>query len=148
MPRLCSDPVLTMCAGVPWAARRWPKTAQPFTTPMTFTSSTLVTHIHEPGPGRHHAGVVHHDVDVAELRPRALGEVLHRSTIGDVAADGPGPDRTGPDFTRRTMCSSEVDVGDDDVDAACGKRSRDTETDSTGAAGHDGDLACEVLHDE
>src|SRR5512139_3997265 len=39
-PRLCSDPVLTIHAGVPWSRNRRPKDLQPYHTPKTLTANS------------------------------------------------------------------------------------------------------------
>ena len=106
--------------------------------------------LEEPGArveeraGHRAAGVVHDDVDAAELRDRARDDLLEHVVVVDVGRDderlAAGGAHVGGDLVELLLRAR----GQDDVGARVGERAGDRRADAAPGAGDDRDLAVEA----
>ncbi len=107
-------------------------------------------------------GVVHQDVDAAQLAARLVDQALHLVGVGDVDDEGKGAAAEGADLLPdridvapahrllllRVRLRRAAGAGDGDVGALAGERQRYVAADAvvTSGAGDDSDLAFEGRH--
>src|SRR4029077_18088848 len=93
------------------------------------------------------AGVVHEDVEVAEVLDGCVHEALSLGGLRDIATDGDGFATGGGDGGDHSIRTSLAGgVVDDDGGAFGGERFGDGGSDTLGCAGDDCDFTCELAH--
>ena len=146
----CTDVMLMMRPPVPWAIMRFAASWVPKNALFKIdVEHLLVLRLGrvEHRRARLDPGVVHHDVEAAELLHRGVDEALQVLDLAHVGVDADGLAAQRDDLLfellRRVLVA---DVVDDDVRAVLGEGEHDRLADPGVASGDDGDLAFEQRH--
>ena len=97
-------------------------------------------------PTASHTGVVEQEINMAKMRPGALGQLFHRTEVRDIALHRQGPDARPRNLLGCRFGLVGLNVSHDDMRPFLGQRGADAFADTARAAGDNRDFIDQLFH--